>query len=218
MASLPTNFSNLRKDTVQKGTRLHRVHNAKYGASQFNDTSSGNARFSPIKSANGQIIASIYAGSTLDCALMETVFHNSGSAASVGQVQFSDIEQLRCSEIELVRDIVVADLSSKALRSIGLSRSQLIDTPGSQYPVTRDWAEHLLSSNPDVEGFRWTSRQDDEAQAFVFFDRGGNGSFFKVKSSKQAGRRPVFSEIAELAEFINVCIVMPNSKGSAGRF
>lgn len=218
MASLPTNFSNLRKASVQKGTRLHRVHRAAYGATQFNDTSSGNARFSPIKSANGQIIASIYAGSTLECALMETIFHNSGSSGSVGQVQFSDIEQLHCSEIEVVRDLVVADLSSKALRSIGLSRSQLIDTPGAQYPNTRAWAEHLLSSSPDVEGFRWTSRQDDEAKAFVFFDRSGNGTFFKAKSSKQARRRPTFSEIEKLAEFINVCIVMPDNNGSAGRF
>src|SRR5260370_8698764 len=38
-------------------------------------TSSGSARFSPLV-ISGTVIPTLYAGTTLDCALMETVFHD----------------------------------------------------------------------------------------------------------------------------------------------
>jgi hypothetical protein len=42
----------------------------------FNPSSLGNARFSPLVSASGDVIPTIYAGTTLDCAMMETIFHD----------------------------------------------------------------------------------------------------------------------------------------------
>ena len=58
------------------GTVLHRVHQSQYQADQFNPGLRGNARFSPIQDNQGQAIPTLYAGTTLPCALMETVFHD----------------------------------------------------------------------------------------------------------------------------------------------
>jgi hypothetical protein len=55
---------------------MHRVHDDVYLGDQFNPNSMGNARFSPIHDTDGAVIPTLYAGTTLDCALMETIFHD----------------------------------------------------------------------------------------------------------------------------------------------
>lgn len=58
------------------GIMLHRVHLSDYQAHQFNPCEDGNARFNPIQDDNEKPIPRLYAGKTLPCALMETVFHD----------------------------------------------------------------------------------------------------------------------------------------------
>src|ERR1700749_4477241 len=56
-----------------KDETVYRVHPNVYGSVQFNPSSAGNARFSPLVTEAGGVIPTLYAGTTLDCALMETV-------------------------------------------------------------------------------------------------------------------------------------------------
>jgi hypothetical protein len=63
------------------GKTIFRVHPDAYDSAQFNPSATGNARFSPLVKAAGVAIPTIYAGTTLDCALMETVFHDVPFAA-----------------------------------------------------------------------------------------------------------------------------------------
>lgn len=62
--------------SLSKGTVLHRVHHEHYSADQFNPGVRGNARFSPIRNAEGDPIPTLYAGVTKACAMMETIFHD----------------------------------------------------------------------------------------------------------------------------------------------
>jgi hypothetical protein len=62
--------------TWECGREMHRVHDDAYLGDQFNPNSMGNARFSPIHDTDGVVIPTLYAGTTLDCALMETIFHD----------------------------------------------------------------------------------------------------------------------------------------------
>jgi hypothetical protein len=39
----------------------------------------GNARFSPIKDSDGASIPTLYGGTSFDCAVMETLFHDVAS-------------------------------------------------------------------------------------------------------------------------------------------
>src|SRR5690606_27428220 len=52
------------------------VHQDQYRADQFNPGVRDNARFSPIQDDQGQPISTLYGGTTMDCALLETVFHD----------------------------------------------------------------------------------------------------------------------------------------------
>ncbi|MFT3803520.1 MAG: RES family NAD+ phosphorylase [Burkholderiaceae bacterium] len=76
---------------LAEGTVLHRVHQSEYRADQFNPGVRGNARFSPIQDNQGQAIPTLYAGTTLPCALMETVFHDVPDTAGS-----SSQERLEC--------------------------------------------------------------------------------------------------------------------------
>ena len=103
--------------------------------------------------AAGVVIPTIYAGTTLDCALMETVFHDvpftagpkiwSKASHVVGRVY---------SQLTLSRDLALIDLSAIALHKLGISRKDLIESDGSQYPETRAWALALHDQHPDAEG------------------------------------------------------------------
>ena len=155
---------------------LHRVHSSKYKPEQFNPSSAGDARFSPLVATDNRVIATLYAGTTLDCALMETVFHDVPYAPGLKTLSKSSHVNGRVrSTIRSPRDLRLIDLSAIPLRKLGISRSGLIDTDASDYPVTRQWALAFYEQNPEAEGLIWTSRQADPERAIVLFaDRIGS--------------------------------------------
>lgn len=59
--------------TLPAATELHRIHRAVYKAEQFNPTAEGDARFSPIRDAEGAIVPTIYAAQTFACAAYEII-------------------------------------------------------------------------------------------------------------------------------------------------
>ena len=119
----------------------------------------------------GAVIPTIYAGTTLDCALMETVFHDVPFVA--GPKHWSKATHVAgkvCSQLNLSRNLALIDLSAVPLRKLGISRKDLIECDGSQYPETRAWALALHDQYPNAEGLTWTSRQADPARALVLFE------------------------------------------------
>ncbi len=121
--------------------------------------------------AAGVVIPTIYAGTTLDCALMETVFHDVPFAAGPKiWSKASHVAGKVYSQLTLSRDLALIDLSAIALHRLGISRKDLIESDGSQYPETRAWALALHDQHPDAEGLTWTSRQADPERAIVLFE------------------------------------------------
>jgi hypothetical protein len=163
-----------------KHKSLYRVHHLRFKGNAFNATAKGNARFSPIFDSSGTVIPTLYAGSTLDCALMETVFHDVPYTAGFKWLPLSILEQQVHSVLTLNRDLSLIDLGTVALHKLGIRRSQVIDTMKAHYPRTRRWAEALHEQFPKAQGLRWTSRQDDRAHAVVLF---GN----RIKANVIAG-------------------------------
>ena len=154
-----------------KGETVYRVHPAAYSSAQFNPSSAGNARFSPLVNPAGAVIPTLYAGTTLDCALMESVFHDVPFVA--GPKNWSKATHVAgkvYSQLTLSRNLALIDLSAVPLRRLGISRKDLIECDGSQYPETRAWALALHDQNPYAEGLTWTSRQADPARALVLFE------------------------------------------------
>jgi hypothetical protein len=151
------------------GLEFHRVHDLAFGGSAFNTSTKGNARFSPIADDAGVLIPTLYAGTTLDCALMETIFHDVPFMAGFKPFSKLKMDGKVHSVLNSAGDLRLIDLSTVALHKLGVKRTQLIDTTKTHYPVTRRWAQALYTQFPAAQGLRWTSRQDDQAHAIMLF-------------------------------------------------
>lgn len=195
--------------TVAKGTVLHRVHLDQYGGTTFNPGKSGNARFSPIRNDEGAAIPTLYAGSSLPCALMESVFHDVSYAPGFKAFDEAKLKGQVHSRIDLTRDVTLADFRNVALRKAGITRNQLIDTEKDQYPHTRAWAEAVHRHAPAAQGLLWISRQDDTGQAIMLFgDRIADGTLRQNGSScSLVGDDRTYEEVLDLADRIGVTIV-----------
>ena len=105
---------------------IHRVHHQQFAADAFNPGVKGNARFSPIRDSAGRPIPTLYGGTSMACAAMETVFHDVPFAPGLKTYDRSKLESQRYSVLEAQRDLMLADLSNVPLRKLGIGRSQLI--------------------------------------------------------------------------------------------
>jgi RES domain len=151
------------------GLEFHRVHDLAFGGSEFNPSTKGNARFSPITDDAGALIPTLYAGTTLDCALMETIFHDVPFKAGFKPFSKLKMDGKVHSVLLPTADLRLVDLSTVALHKLGVKRTQLIDTTKAHYPATRRWAQAIYTQFPAAQGLRWTSRQDDQAHAVMLF-------------------------------------------------
>lgn len=107
---------------------------------------------------------------------METVFHDVPFVN--GHKMWSKAKYVAgmvYSQLTLSRNLALIDLSAISLRKLGISRKDLIESSGKQYPKTRAWALALHDQYPNAEGLAWTSRQADPARAVVLFEDRLNG-------------------------------------------
>jgi hypothetical protein len=107
----------------------------------------------------------------MDCAMMETVFHDVPFAP--GPKNWSKATHIAgkvYSQLVLSRDLALIDLSAVPLRKLGISRVELIESDASHYAGTQAWALALHDQYPMAEGLTWTSRQADPARAIILFE------------------------------------------------
>lgn len=137
---------------------------------------------------------------------MESVFHDVSHARGYKNYAKEKLEGQVHSKVQAKGDLKLADLSSVALRKLGVQRKQLIDTEKDQFPRTRQWAEAIHAKYDDIQGLSWISRQDDTARAVVLFgDRVPEGTLQQVGSSRSLLRDDqAYAELLELAERIGV--------------
>ncbi|KOQ89854.1 RES family NAD+ phosphorylase [Pluralibacter gergoviae] len=195
--------------SLSKGTVLHRVHHEHYSADQFNPGVRGNARFSPIRNAEGDPIPTLYAGVTKACAMMETIFHDVSFAPGLKTYDKSKLQGQVHSTLLVLEDLTLIDLASVALRKLGISRKEIIDTEKDCYPTTRQWAEKIYAQCPVTQGLTWISRQDDSARAVMLF-----GNRMTPQSLAQIGESlslindgATYDDVLDLAERLDVLIV-----------
>ncbi len=194
---------------LAKGEVLHRVHHCEYRANEFNPGVHGNARFSPILDNDGKPIPTLYGGTTMECALMETIFHDVPHTAGFKSFDKGKLEKQVHSIVHIGQELQFVDLTSVSLRKLGITRNQLIDTEKDQYPVTRKWAEAIHLQCPQAQGLYWVSRQDDSARAVVLFgDRIPDGVLRTNGNSRLLlDDGNAYDAVLDLAERIGVYIV-----------
>jgi len=210
--AIPAPYADLGKLVTRKtwlaSTKIHRIHPEVYGADQFNPGPNGNARFSPISGAGGISIPTIYGGTTFECAAMETVFHDVPHAPGLKSVAKRKLRGHQHSQLVPSSNLTLADLSSTALRKLGIPRADLIDSEKDVYPQTRLWAEAIHEQCPDVHGLEWVSKQDDKASAIILFgDRLPLSPLQSVAPSVDIlTDAPTYSALVDLADAIGVKI------------
>jgi hypothetical protein len=208
LPSPPPNLADLFTTTTwSKGQAIHRIHGDIYRHDEFNP-GKGNARFSPIFDAKGLPIPTMYGGDGFECAAMETVFHDVPVTPGLKTYDRIKLEAKLYSAISPDRDLILADLSNTALRKVGISRAQLIDTEKDRYPYTRRWAEAYHAQCLNIDGLCWVSRQDDRAFAVVLFgDRTRGVKFDLVRPSSDVATGTTYSSLLALADRIGVALV-----------
>ncbi|UXJ50095.1 RES family NAD+ phosphorylase [Pseudomonas citronellolis] len=192
---------------------IHRIHQDRFEGVEFNPGLKGNARFSPIQDADEKPISTLYGGSTFDCAAMETVFHDVPHTAGTKIYDKGKLMNQLHSQLVPTQPLQLVDLRSVALRKLGVTRKQLIDTEKDQYPKTRSWAVALHDQCPDAQGLLWTSRQDDSAQAIMLFgDRVKPGVLEQCDDSLSlVAHEPTYDAVLDLAERIGVDVIPATS-------
>ena len=192
------------------GEIMYRVHDSVYSVDSFNSSPLGNARFSPIRDSGGEVIPTLYAATTPQGALMETIFHDVPYKPGFKRVSVSRLERKLSSTLVFQSDFELVDLSKVGLRRLGVHPKTLIDTTKAHYPETRKWAELLYTAYPQAQGLLWTSRQDDRARAIVLFGtRVGALALHDTEASIPLFENGVIHELAKaLATDLKVLIVL----------
>jgi hypothetical protein len=150
-------------------TELHRIHNSSFASNSFNPCLGRPSRFAPLLRSDGTCIPTMYAATSLQCAVHETLFHEIQHDAKYKSIGYHEIENLDYSVVHPRRDLVLAGLFEPDLNRWGLTRRQLIDTFAADYEATAKWAIAMHDSLSDIDGLVWTSRRCDPEMAYLLF-------------------------------------------------
>lgn len=163
------------------GRAIHVIHDAAFEPQSFNpgvDAAGvlrNPTRFAPIRDGAGRVVPYLYAGSTLDCAIFETVFHNVPIDASDKFVDLDDFANRTHGLIVPNRTLRLVNLTTDGLHRLKVPKAELIASAPFDYLDTARWAQAFHHQCPDVDGLLWMSRQRDRDQALVLFgDRAGS--------------------------------------------
>lgn len=116
-----------------------------------------------------------YGGSSLECAIFETIFPNIPIDAPDKFVDLHAFGNRSHGVLIPQRDLVLVDLTTDGLHRLRVPRAELIDSPPIDYASTARWAEALHRKYPTVDGLLWASRARDQDRALVLFgDRAGS--------------------------------------------
>ena len=201
--------------TWPAGRVIHRIHDSHYAPQTFHPgvAARGSAckptRFAPICNVHGAAIPYLYGGSTLDCAIFETVFHDVPFDQPDKFVDLQPFARHAHGELLAARDLKLVDLTSEGLHRLRIPKAELIESMARDYPVTALWAQALHQGFPDIDGLLWMSRQRDRDHALLLF--GDRAS--RAVTGKRAGPPLVYNQalldrILEAAERAGIDVAL----------
>lgn len=111
------------------------------------------------------------------------------------------------SVVETNQDIILADLTTKPLRKLGIHPADIVTSEKDGYPFSRAVAEKMYECNPDIQGLRWMSRQDNTAGVYIFFENRFSSPPLVVIAPTRRLEVEAYSEVLDLADALDVQIV-----------
>lgn len=154
--------------TLPAGSVLRRVHGS-HAADEFNWTAQPTVltggRFDSLDGAFGYA----YLAETASGAIAETVCRDLPLGGAGRQVPRAVLAGRVITSVELVRDLRVLELHGADLTQVH-APLDLTKCDAGQFVTTRRWAAALRTWMPDVDGFRYRCRHDEDELAVVLFD------------------------------------------------
>lgn len=169
---------------LKKGTIVHRVHQTQFTADAFNPCAGGQTRFAPINNVQRQCVPSLYAGSTLNSAIYETIFHDVPAKAVLKTVRRNEVYIRSHAELSLKKSLNMVSLRAVDLKKWGITRQQLIGSSAKLYGQTAQWAQAIHHAFPKAHGLLWTSNQCDPDTAYLFFGDRVQSTDFTITASR----------------------------------
>jgi len=103
---------------------------------------------------------------------------------------------------------MLIDLTGLSLRSLGLTRANLIEPNENFYQETARWAEALYEHAPKAHGMVWVSRQFDTSKSILLFGDRVDASWLTDLSSAEAlDRGRGFKRVLEAATQAGITVV-----------
>ncbi|GGK23614.1 RES family NAD+ phosphorylase [Salinarimonas ramus] len=170
---------------VAAESRFHRIHLSRFEGASFNPCLGRPTRFAPIVDREGCCVPSLYAATTLEAAIFESLFHDIPASSGFRTVPLHDARDRSHTELMTTRTLVLAELRTPDLAKWGLTHRELVSAPANMYEMTAQWAQALHWRFTDLDGLLWTSNRCDPASALVLFgDRAADA--VAVVSSRRA--------------------------------
>lgn len=165
----PKSLKSINCVILNERTLIERIHKRIYAANSFNPCKGKFGRFSPISDKYQNCVPSLYAGTTLEVAVFETIFHDVPATARSKSVRRQEVTENAHSVLSVCRDLQLGSLREPDLKAWGIGRNQLISTSPKLYSQTAEWAQAIHHQFENLDGLEWTSNQCDPHTAYLFF-------------------------------------------------
>jgi len=160
--------------SLSAGQVLRRVHGA-HDAAAFNPTAQPSSldggRFDSLDGA----YAYTYLGQDDEGAIAETLCRDLPLSGAARLVPRKRVAGRRITSVEVTRDLRILVLHGAALSQVGAGL-WLTKSEADQYVATRMWATWLQDQLPDIDGFEYRCRHDEDRLAWALFDGLGSGN------------------------------------------
>ena len=166
--SPPTRLGEPNICVLADGTVVHRVHTHEFPGHAYNPCKGGPSRFAPIHNERDECVPSLYAATSLEAAIYETLFHDIPLQARRKTIPRTKVEDRKHTTLQLRRDLRLASLRAPSLLKWKVA-SALVWGPPKQYGAAARWAKAIHDQFQDVQGLIWTSRRCDPHSAMLFF-------------------------------------------------
>jgi hypothetical protein len=154
-------------------------------------------------------VPSLYAGSSLEVAIYETIFHDIDAKAPLKTVPMFAVQSKSHSALRTKRDLTLAELRAPDLKKLGLKGAELTAAPAAHYVQTALWAAAIHTQFHDVHGLVWTSNQCDPDSAYMFFgSKLGTTDFIASKTRDAAQDDDLMSDIRRAGQRAGIVITL----------
>ena len=190
------------------GELLHRIHGRQFDGNGFNPCRGGPTRFAPIRDGRGRCIPSLYAASTVEAAIYETILHDIPLGMARKSVPSGAIAGRRHTTLILRRALHLASLRAPDLVKWRVRRETLIGSLPTQYGRTALWAKAVHDQFGEIDGLVWTSNLCDPDTALLLFGDRVSAADLMVTGMREGSDGSFLRDVREAARRSDILITL----------